>query len=269
MSGTRSLGSAPPFNTAIAEGYNAITRANAKLGSWPEYLAMRSGILGLNREHRDCCRTLWCHRGIAFRGRQRTLPAALVGDHASAGAAWEADLAREDRRALAAKRVEDRTHTEVQGWLRYLGRTLGFDLWIAVNDRGHALPTGRLGDGCLDELPRSPSGNPGTGALRLMYVLWLKGGSWRRFRGRAHESTYSRIVRLLDVSLGAPEHGTGALFLVAPHDREARCVRSWPARIPEHGRSARAPLAVRRTRGQPRRHGALRTGLEAIARSLA
>ena len=57
--------------------------------------------------------------------------------------------------ALEAARANDRTHTEVQGWLRDLGRALGFDVWIAINDRGRALAGGELADGCLDQLPAS------------------------------------------------------------------------------------------------------------------
>lgn len=43
----------PPFNTAIVNGYNALTGAKVKLGKWDDYLAMRDGILSLNRRHRD------------------------------------------------------------------------------------------------------------------------------------------------------------------------------------------------------------------------
>ena len=38
----------PPFNTAIVNGYNALTGAKVKLGRWGEYLAMRRGMLALN-----------------------------------------------------------------------------------------------------------------------------------------------------------------------------------------------------------------------------
>jgi len=43
----------PPFNTAIVKGYNALTGANVKLGSWEHFLAMRAGILDLNDCYRD------------------------------------------------------------------------------------------------------------------------------------------------------------------------------------------------------------------------
>lgn len=48
---------APPFNTAIVNGYNALTGARVKLGRWDEYLAMRQGILALNSTPVACCRT--------------------------------------------------------------------------------------------------------------------------------------------------------------------------------------------------------------------
>ena len=44
---------APPFNTAIVRGYNALTGANVKLGRWDEYLAMRQGLIAFNRKFRD------------------------------------------------------------------------------------------------------------------------------------------------------------------------------------------------------------------------
>jgi type II restriction enzyme len=43
---------AVPFNTAIVNGYNALTGAKVKLGRWDDYLAMRSGVLRLNTGRR-------------------------------------------------------------------------------------------------------------------------------------------------------------------------------------------------------------------------
>lgn len=47
----------PPFNTAIVNGYNALTGARVRLGRWDDFLAMREGILTLNARHRACSRT--------------------------------------------------------------------------------------------------------------------------------------------------------------------------------------------------------------------
>lgn len=43
----------PPFNTAIVNGYNALTGAKVKLGKWEEYLALRAGMLRITQDHRD------------------------------------------------------------------------------------------------------------------------------------------------------------------------------------------------------------------------
>src|SRR3546814_15205401 len=55
----------PPFNTAIVKGYNAVTGAKVKLGSWDHFLAMRAGILDRSEERRvgkegvRTCRSRW------------------------------------------------------------------------------------------------------------------------------------------------------------------------------------------------------------------
>lgn len=40
----------PAFNTAILCGFNALTGGKLRLGSWRDYLAMREGVLSLNRQ---------------------------------------------------------------------------------------------------------------------------------------------------------------------------------------------------------------------------
>ena len=44
---------AVPFNTAIVNGYNALTGSRVKLGKWDHYLAMREGVRSLNGRYRD------------------------------------------------------------------------------------------------------------------------------------------------------------------------------------------------------------------------
>jgi len=220
----------PPFNTAIVKGYNALTGSAVKLGSWGEYLAMRSGVLRLNEEHRDLLSNdLGAIGGLLFDIGSGRYAAPPRSDDAVARSAWEQDLLRvreegaKQRKALEAARADDRTHTEVQGWLRDLGRALGFDVWIAINDRGRALGGGELADGCLDQLPATLVASPGIDAIRLIDVLWLEKGGERvvaAFEVEHTTSIYSGIVRLLDLALGAPGNATRALFLVAPDERE-------------------------------------------------
>jgi len=221
---------APPSSTAIVKGYNALTGARVKLGKWEEYLAMREGILRLNAEHRELLSNdLGAVAGLLFDiGTGRYAPPPRGGDRAAV-AAWQADLARvredseKSRRTGEREREGDRTHTQVQAWLRDLGRALGFDVWVAANDRGRPYEGAALGAGCLDRLPESITSVPGAEAVRLIDVLWLERGSSHvaaAFEVEHSTTIYSGIVRLLDLALSSSSGIVQGLFLVAPDDRE-------------------------------------------------
>ena len=229
----------PPFNTAIVKGYNALTGANVKLGKWQEFLAMREGILRLNEQHRDLLSNdLGAIGGLLFDlGSGRFTAPPLAAD-AIALLAWEADVARVREQSTAtlkaAKTAEesDRTHTQVQSWLRDLGFALGFEVWIAANDRSRPCGERQLGDGCLEALPPAIADLAGADAVRLIDVLWFQKGSGRivaAFEVEHTTSIYSGIVRMLDLALSPTGDAVKGLFLVAPDDREEQ-VRAQLAR---------------------------------------
>lgn len=221
---------AAPFNTAIVNGYNAVTGAKVKLGKWEEYLAMREGFLRINGEHRALLSNdLGAVAALMFDVGIGRYAAPPRGDDAAATAAWQADLARvreaaaKETKARASEQEGDRTHTQIQGWLRDLGLALGFDVWIATNDRGRAYEGGRLGDRCLAEFPAALALLPGADAVRLIDVLWIERGSARveaAFEVEHTTSIHSGIVRMLDLALGGTGDPLRGLFLVAPDDRE-------------------------------------------------
>lgn len=156
-----------------------------------------------------------------------TAPPLPGNDTADARAAWEVELARArangevDKAQTAADR-QDTTHTEVQGWLRDLGLALGFDVWIASNDRSHACGGGRLGDGCLTSLPSQVTSGPAADAIGLIDVLWLEreGHVLAAFEVEHTTSVYSGIVRMLDLALSGDPGIVRGLYLVAPDSRE-------------------------------------------------
>lgn len=217
----------PPFNTAIVKGYNALTGAKVRLGRWDDFLAMRQGVLRLNAAHRDVLSNdLGAIGGLLFDvGRGRYVPPPEDDDPARA-ASWLADLerVREDARTKAddIRDANDRTHTDVQLWLRDLGLALGYAVHIAANDRGRDCGSGCLGDGCLAELPVALRDVPGADAVRLIDVLWVKGADVAAaFEVEHSTSIYSGIVRLMDLAMGAPAAIARELFIVAPDDRES------------------------------------------------
>ena len=219
----------PPFNTAIVKGYNALTRANVKLGRWVEYLAMREGILRLNQRYRDLLSNdLGAVGALLFDVGSGRYPAPPQDGDQATRSRWEADLAAvraqsaKDHKLAEAGRESDRTHTEVQQWLRDLGIALGFDVYVAANDRGRPVDNGRLGDGCRDELPPAVAA-AGAESVRLIDVIWIERDTNRvaaAFEVEHTTSIYSGIVRLLDLALGAADRAVHGLFLVAPDNRE-------------------------------------------------
>ena len=267
---------AVPFNTAIVNGFNALTGAKVKLGRWGEYLAMRERILRLNEEHRDLLSNdLGAIAGLLFdigSGRYAPPPAGAGGE-----TEWRAELDRlrdaaaKTAKTLASERDEDRTHTEVQGWLRDLGKTLGFDVWVASNDRNRSCGAGRLGDGCLGVLPEALAQ---IDAVPLIDVLWLERAGVRvvaAFEVEHTTSIHSGIMRMVDLALGGGSDVRG-LFLVAPDEREddvrrqlsrpaMQAVSSLRVRYLPYGELARNRDAIAR-------FGEGMKPIEALARSL-
>lgn len=221
----------PPFNTAIVNGYNAITGARVKLGRWDEYLAMRRGMLTLMAQCRaQLSNDFGAVAGFLFDVGSGRYPAPPRAGDTAAVARWAEDLAcvREEsaasRKALALAREGDHTHTQIQAWLRDLGKALGYAVWIASNDRSRAYADAPLGTGCVTQLPPALAAHAAADTFGLIDVLWLEADSGRvaaAFEVEHSTSIYSGIVRMLDLALGVPEHADGAYFLVGPDAREA------------------------------------------------
>lgn len=216
-----------PFNTAIVKGYNALTGSAVKLGRWDHYLALRDGALRMNLAHRGLLSNdLGAIAGLLFDVGSGRYTAPPRSDDPVAQSAWKADLAqvREESAASARLRGEQQateiTHHQMQGWLRDLGRALGFDVWIAANDRSRAFADGQLGDGCLTTLVSD--GAAAAESVRLIDVIWVDRVSRRfaaAFEVEHSTSIHSGIVRMLDLALGSPLGTECALFLVAPDER--------------------------------------------------
>ncbi len=219
----------PPFNTAIVNGFNAVTGANVKLGRWDHYLAMREGMMELNNRHRtELSNDLGAIAGLMFDVGSGRYPVPPREGDEHARLQWEADLARvreetaAQQRALASEQESDETHSEVQGWLRDLGIALGYEVWIAANDRSRPYNGGILGEGCLASLPAVLASATAIDAIRLIDVIWLSrnGQVCAAFEVEHSTSIYSGIVRMLDLALGTDFEAKGNLFLVAPDGRE-------------------------------------------------
>jgi len=128
-----------------------------------------------------------------------------------------ADLAESAEAETAAAGTR---HTEIQHALLRLGRDMGFDVWVARNDRSKIWNGAALGllPGMVDRLPTQF--NEATNrTIELIDVLWLKGNSIiAAFEIESTTSVYSGLLRMSDLLALQPNLSI-SLFLVAPDER--------------------------------------------------
>jgi len=120
---------------------------------------------------------------------------------------------------------EPRDHEEVQWLLLKLGSDMGFDVWVARNDRGRQLKGPRFA-----ELPKLKVELPlqfdeaTNRTIELIDVLWLKGNAIvAAFEIESTTSIYSGLLRMADLIAMQPNLNI-PLYLVAPDDRRQKVI---------------------------------------------
>src|SRR5262249_33862482 len=111
-------------------------------------------------------------------------------------------------------------HTEIQFNLLSLGAAMGFEVWVAKNDRSRTWRGKMLGElpGMVSELPTQF--NEATNrTIELIDVLWLRGNSIvSAFEVESTTAIYSGLLRMSDLLALQPNLEI-KLFLVAPDER--------------------------------------------------
>ena len=114
-------------------------------------------------------------------------------------------------------------HTAVQFLLLELGSEMGFNVWVARNDRGKVHNGVTLGS-----LPRMATELPTqfneatNKTIELIDVLWLKGNSIvSAFEVECTTAVYSGLLRMSDLLALQPNLNI-RLFIVAPEERKAK-----------------------------------------------
>lgn len=214
----------PPFNTAMVNGFNAVFRTKKKLGCWDSYLEMRETILRANTESARLSKDLGAFAGLLFEVGTGKLSG--IEDQLGAGltiARDKIETVRRKRHEQVEKDLrEERLHTKVQYQLAKLGLALGYDVFVARNDRSTVCQGETLGYLSLPCLPDLGLPADVRNTVELIDVLWFYRGEPRvvcAFEVEKSTSIYSGILRLTDMALSLPgkeEH----LYLVAPRSRE-------------------------------------------------
>jgi len=113
-----------------------------------------------------------------------------------------------------------REHTEIQWNLLKLGSDMGFDLWVARNDRNKSWNSKKFADFPKLKADLPPQFDDATNrTIELIDVLWLKGNAIiAAFEVESTTSIYSGLLRMSDLISMQPNL-TIPLYLVAPDDR--------------------------------------------------
>ena len=118
---------------------------------------------------------------------------------------------------------EPSAHSEIQLLLLQLGSEMGYDVWVARNDRGKSVDGKRFA-----ELPRIKNSLPlqfdeaTNKTIELIDVLWLnKNAIVAAFEIESTTSIYSGLLRMSDLIAMQPNLNI-ALYLVAPDDRREK-----------------------------------------------
>lgn len=218
----------PPFNTAMLNGFNLLLGASNKLGSWRSYLEMREAILQINDRFRMVLsKDLGSIAGLLFE-----IGAGKLVLEENAELVLEVERKKWER--LQTRRhhevqddlMQDQAHTQMQYLLCKIGRSLGYDVVVAVNDRSKRFGDNQLSEMCIADLPSMGLNRDVAATISLIDVLWLEKNATRvicAFEVEKSTSIYSGILRLSDLALALPDHNT-RLCLVAPNDREKEVV---------------------------------------------
>ncbi len=214
----------PPFNTAMLNGFNTIFDDKKKLGSWTSYLEMRECIIKANEGLQPgLSKDLGAISGLLFE----------VGvGKITLDQNWEKALQVEkEKREKALKKRhqevqeeirEENEHLRMQFLLTDIGHDLGYDVFVATNDRNKSLNGRSLQFLTLPELPPLDFPPDVTRTVSLIDVIWVSRDSKRiecAFEIEKSTSIYSGMLRLMDLasSLGDRHYD---FFLVAPDKRE-------------------------------------------------
>lgn len=220
----------PPFNTAIVNGFNALFSDKKKLGSWSEYLKIREVLIETNQKHKtELSNDLGAIAGLCFEiGTQKM----LIGndEYLSEEERHKLEKSIEKRqKEIREEKLEENLHTEMQFHLLKIGQSLGYDAFVAINDRSRSYDGKSFSFMSPDKFPIINCDKDTANTIKLIDVLWFEKGTNNvicAFEVEKSTSIYSGILRLTDLSYSIAD-GDEIFYLVVPESREKDVVMQF------------------------------------------
>lgn len=223
----------PPFNTAMVNGFNLLFREKRKLGSWDGYLEMRDTIIQVNDQFKNLLsKDLGAISGLFFDIGVKKI---VVGDWDDITVQAVIEKERKKREKLLRKRhqqvldelEEEDMHTKIEYLLTKIGKSLGYDVIVASNDRSKLYDGKKFSFNSLAQLPDMNIDEDVLRTVDLIDVIWFEKDSSQvvcAFEVEKSTTIYSGILRLIDLALTLPITGEVRLYLVAPDYREKEVI---------------------------------------------
>ncbi len=219
----------PPCNTAMVNGFNLLFKEKKKLGSWNSYLEMRDTILRVNDECKNVLsKDLGAISGLLFDvgvGKivvDENIQIVMEKEHKK-----REKLLKKRHQEVQNELEEENMHTKIQYLLMKIGKSLGYDVIAASNDRTKSYDGEKFSFTSLPKLPDLDIDDDVNKTVNLIDVLWLKRGTNKivcAYEVEKSTSIYSGILRLTDLALTFPTSGEIMLYLVAPEKREKEII---------------------------------------------
>ena len=213
----------PPFNTAIANGFNALFNDKKKLGSWTEYLKIREVLIETNNKHKaQLSNDLGAIAGLCFEiGTQKMLLGNDEYLNEDERDKLEKNIVKRQK-DIQDEKLEENLHAEMQFHLLKIGQSLGYDAFVASNDRSKSYAGSSFSFMSPDKFPSIDCDKDTANTIKLIDVLWFEKETNTvicAFEVEKSTSIYSGILRLTDLSYSiAAGHET--FYLVVPDSRE-------------------------------------------------
>jgi len=219
----------PPSNTAMVRGFNLLFGEKKKLGSWDSYLEMRDTILQVNEHYRNILsKDLGAISGLLFDigvGKiviDENIQIVIEEEHKK-----RERLLKKRHREVQLEIEEENLHTKIQYLLLKIGKSLGYDIIAASNDRTKSYEDNNFTFLSLPKLPGLDVNKDVRKTIDLIDVIWFKKETNEivcAFEVEKSTSIFSGILRMADLALALPGSLRTMLYLVAPDRREKEIV---------------------------------------------
>ena len=213
----------PPFNTAIVKGFNLLYKEKIKLGSWSEYLKMRTIILHQNNCYiQHLSNDLGAICGLLFEIGMSNI---ITKNHQNLTEIQLQKVQKQlqkRKRNLEDEQKENQLHSEMQYHLLKIGKALDYDVIAASNDQSKSYNGQKFSFMGLNEFPSINIPKETLNTVKLIDIIWFEKNSNKiacAFEVEKSTSIYSGILRLKDLHFSLPENQS-KLFIIIPDKRE-------------------------------------------------